>query len=411
MKCKIVISHPTGNENTRHAVLALYKSEMLKVFITCVACLPGNIFDKLSGVPGLSEFKKRSFDVCLGKFIKSYPFRELLRLLKRKITFIPTVTVDDVYHHIDRKVRAYIRKHHVDGVYAYDDGALETFRYAKKKGMKCFFDLPIVHWRCYQSLLTDEAKKNPEWAETLGVFGDSKEKLMRKDEELQLADCVFVASSFTKESILKYYPYELSSPIKVIPYGFPNVYEERTYDDNTHRKLKFLFVGRLSQSKGLSYMFEAIDHFSDEIELTIVGYNSYPNCIILQEYLKKHKYVGTLTHDNVLKEMRNADVLIFPSLFEGFGMVVTEAMSQGTPVIASNRTCAIDFIRNGENGWLVEAGSVKALIAAIKDILARKDKLRLIGQEAAKTAKLRPWDIYEFELVNSINNFLNGKLS
>lgn len=405
---KIIISHPTGNENTRHAVLALYKSEMLKVFITCVACLPGNIFDKLSGVPGLSEFKKRSFDVCLGKFIKSYPFRELLRLLKRKITFIPTVTVDDVYHHIDRKVRAYIRKHHVDGVYAYDDGALETFRYAKKKGMKCFFDLPIVHWRCYQSLLTDEAKKNPEWAETLGVFGDSKEKLKRKDEELQLADCVFVASSFTKESILKYYPYKLSSPIKVIPYGFPNVYEERTYEDNTHRKLKFLFVGRLSQSKGLSYLFDAVKHFGNDIELSLIGFNSYPSCKALQENLAMHNYLGPMPHDKVLQEMRKADVFIFPSLFEGFGMVITEAMSQGTPVITTDRTCAVDLIKNGENGWVIKAGSVDSLINAISDAISRREQLGEMGRKAMETARLRPWCCYEKELSDAIKQQFNA---
>lgn len=227
---KIIISHPTGNENTRHAVLALYNKRMLEAFITCVACMHGNIYDSLSKLPGLSEFKKRSFDACLKKYIITYPFRELLRLLKRKIKFIPTVSVDDIYHHIDRKVEEYLKKHDVDGVYAYDDGALETFHYAKPKGIKCFFDLPIVHWRCYQSLLADETKKNPEWAETLGIFGDSKEKLMRKDEELRLADCVFVASSFTKESILKYYPRPLTSQIKVIPYGFPDIYEERTYE-------------------------------------------------------------------------------------------------------------------------------------------------------------------------------------
>ena len=244
----------------------------------------------------------------------------------------------------------------------------------------------------------------------LGVFGDSKEKLMRKDEELKLADCIFVASSFTKESILKYYPHSLSSPIKVIPYGFPNVYEERNYENNSNRKLKFLYVGRLSQSKGLSYLFEAIDKYHDDIELTIVGYNSYPNCIALQNQLKKHKYIGTLAHDHVLKEMRKADVLIFPSLFEGFGMVITEAMSQGTPVIATNRTCAVDFIRNGENGWLVEAGSTSSLISAINDVLTKKDKLALIGKEAAKTAKLRPWGIYENELANSIKDFMNGEL-
>ena len=404
---KIIISHPTGNENTRHAVLALYKKELLEAFVTCVACLPGNIYDKLSKLPGLSEFKKRSFDACLGTYIKCYPFRELLRLLKRKIKFIPTVSVDDVYHHIDRKVKEYIKRHDVDGVYAYDDGALETFRYAKEKGIKCFFDLPIVHWRCYQSLLADEAKKNPEWAETLGVFGDSKEKLKRKDEELELADCIFVASSFTKESILKYYPHSLSSPVKVIPYGFPNVYEERTYENNSNRKLKFLFVGRLSQSKGLSYLFDAVKLFENEIELSIIGFNSYPNCKVLQSNLVMHNYLGPMQHDKVLEEMRKADVFIFPSLFEGFGMVITEAMSQGTPVIATNRTCAVDVINNGENGWVVEAGSVESLTNAIRDAISKRDQLENIGRNAMETARQRPWCCYEKELSDAINEQFN----
>ncbi len=406
---KIIISHPTGNENTRHAVLALCKTEMLAAFITCIACLPGNIYYKLANLPGLSEFKKRSFDPCLSKYIIIYPFRELLRLLKRKIKFIPTVTVDDVYHHIDRKVKMYIGKHSVDGVYAYDDGALETFRYAKDKGVKCFFDLPIVHWRCYQSLLVDEAKRNPEWAETLGVFGDSKEKLARKDNELLLADRVFVASSFTKDSIQKYFPYKLNAAINVIPYGFPDVYEGRTYEAVDNRKLRFLYVGRLSQSKGLSYLFDAVKQFENEIELTIIGLNSYPDCKVLQSNLAVHKYLGPKPHDKVLEEMRKADVLIFPSLFEGFGMVITEAMSQGTPVIATNRTCAVDVIRNGLNGWVVEAGSVLSLANAIRDVISRKRELKEIGRKAMETASRRPWSCYENELSNAIRQQFDAR--
>lgn len=404
---KIVISHPTGNENTRHAVWALRKSGMLETFITCVACMPGNIYDKLSTLPGLSEFRRRSFDPCLSEYITTYPALELLRLLKRKIRLIPAVSVDVVYHHIDRKVKKYIRKHPVDGVYAYDDGALETFRYAKNIGVRCLFDLPIVHWRCYQSLLADEAKKNPEWAETLGVFGDSKEKLARKDSELLLADCIFVASSFTKESVLKYFPYKLSASINVIPYGFPKVYEERLYEPIDNRKLKFLFVGRLSQSKGLSYLFDAVKLFENEIELTIIGFNSYPDCKVLQSNLAAHKYLGTMRHGKVLEEMRKADVFIFPSLFEGFGMVITESMSQGTPVIATNRTCAADIIRNGANGWVVDAGSVESLTNAIRDVISNRSRLEEIGRNAMETARQRPWDCYEKELSDAIKNQLN----
>lgn len=405
---KIVISHPTGNENTRHAVHALYVRGMLQAFITCIACFQGNIFDSLSKLPGLSEFKKRAFDSVLAKYTITYPYMELLRLLKRKCPFLPTISVDDVYHDIDRKVKKYLKAHRVDAMYAYDDGAYETFGYAREHGVKCLFDLPIVHWRCYQNLLADEARKNPDWAETLGIFGDSKEKLARKDQELLMADCVFVASSFTKESILEYFPYELKAPIAVIPYGFPDVFCDRKYEKTANRKLRFLFVGRLSQSKGLSYLFDAIEKFKDEIELTIVGFNSYPNCSVLQNKLGQHHYVGALPHDDVLCEMRKADVLIFPSLFEGFGMVVTEAMSQGTPVIATNRTCAVDFIENGVNGWIVEAGSTEALVNAISDVLNKKEHLENIGRNAMKTACKRPWTCYEKELSDEIVQYLNS---
>ena len=405
---KIVISHPTGNENTRHAVHALYAYGVLQVFVTCIACFRGNVYDLLSRIPGLSEFKKRTLDACLSKYTITYPCLELMRLIKRKVKFMPTITVDEVYHSIDRKVCGYLKRHSVDAVYAYDDGAYETFGYAREHGVKCLFDLPIVHWRCYQSLLTDEADKNPEWAETLGVFGDSKEKLARKDQELLMADCVFVASSFTKKSILEYFPYKLNASIVVVPYGFPEIFRERVYEQTTNRKLKFLFVGRLSQSKGLSYLFDAMEKFSDEIDLTIVGFNSYPNCRVLQDNLVRHRYLGTLPHDKVLCEMRKADVLIFPSLFEGFGMVITEAMSQGTPVIATDKTCAVDFIESGKNGWIVEAGSTESLVNAIDDVIGYKENLASIGRMAMETAGRRPWSYYEKELGDEIVRYLNS---
>ena len=52
--------------------------------------------------------------------------------------------------------------------------------------------------------------------------------------------------------------------------------------------------------------------------------------------------------------MREHDVFVFPSLFEGFGLVITESMSQGTPVITTDRTAGPDLIKNDENGWLLK---------------------------------------------------------
>lgn len=406
---KVVISHPTGNANVRGAVDGFYKAGILHSFHTSIACFPGTLIYKLSIGP-LSFVRKRTYSNFLNKYTKTYPIKEILRNLKKFY-----VTVDDVYHNLDNHVAKFVhrRKNQIVAVYAYDEGAYIQFKQAKKDGIMCFFDLPIIHWRTYQRLLEDERTKNPEWATALGTtFSDSKEKLERKDAELQLADYIFVASSFTKKSIEEDFPYN-HAPISVIPYGFPEVYHNRKYTPTDGRRLKFLFVGRLTQAKGLSYMFDALNGFENEIDLTLVGNDSYVTiCPALKEALKKHHHIPYLSHDKILELMREFDVLIFPSLFEGFGLVITEAMSQGTPVLTTNRTCGNDFIKDGENGWIVDAADTDALKNKINNIIQNRSQLSSIGKKAMDTALKRPWSMYENELSNAIKKIIeNRKLS
>lgn len=403
MQDKIVISHPTGNANVRGAVDGFYKAGILHSFHTSIACFPGTLIYKFCIGP-LSFIRKRTYSYFLKKYTKTYPIKEILRNLKKF-----NVTVDDVYHNLDNHVSKFIHSHknQIAAIYAYDEGAYIQFEQAKKDGIMCFFDLPIIHWRTYQRLLDDERTKNPDWVAALGTtFSDSKEKLERKDCELQLADHIFVASTFTKKSIEKDFPYK-HAPITVIPYGFPKVYHKREYTPTEGRKLKFLFVGRLTQTKGLSYMFDALKGFENEIDLTLVGNDSYSAiCPALKEEIKKYQHIPYLSHYKVLDVMRNFDVFIFPSLFEGFGLVITEAMSQGTPVLTTNRTCGNDFIKDGENGWIVDAANTEALRDKINNIITNRSQLASIGKKAMETALQRPWSKYEYELSATIKNIL-----
>lgn len=401
---KIVISHPTGNESVRHAVYGLYKANLLDSFHTCVACFKGSILYKLSSLHIFSGFKRRMFVEYIRKYTHTYPLKEMVRILKREIGKSGAKDVDNIYHDLDYKVSKYLHSHkRIKAVYAYDEGAYYSFLQAKKNGILCFFDLPIVHWRTYQKLLNEEKDKNKQWASVLGIYDDSKEKLERKDKELLLADRIYVASNFTKQSIMEDFPYTLKAPIIVIPYGFPDVNKNRIYIPFNNRKLKFLYVGRLSQSKGLSYLFESIAPFTKDIDLTLVGSGNIDDCIVLKEQIMKHTYIPYLPHHKVLSLMAESDVFIFPSLFEGFGMVITEAMSQGTPVITTTRTCGLDFIQDGINGWLVEPGNSQQLKYKIQHIVDNKNDLVYISRKAMETAAKRPWSIYEKELAESIN--------
>lgn len=413
MNKKIVFVHAMGNQNSRYALYGLKKRNLLHSFHTSIACFKGSILYNLSKFYLFKDLKRREFDKIVQKDTHTYPKYESMRMLNRYLKNIFSVTPDDVFHYVDKKVTRYIDKNSnsISAIYSTDEGAYYSFKRAKELGIKCIFDLPIIHWRTYQKLLVDERTKNPEWSDILGVYNDSKNKLARKDKELLLADRIYVASNFTKQSILQDFPYKLNAEIEVIPYGFPNINKNRKYIPIENRKLKFLYVGRLSQSKGLSYLFDCISCFKNDIELTLVGYGEIEKCKALKDQIKNYKYIPYLPHDKVLSLMAESDIFIFPSLFEGFGMVITEAMSQGTPVLTTTRTCGLDFITDGINGWLVEPGDSNQLKSKVKNILDNKHKIHDISKNALKTASERPWSVYEKELSKSLENYLNDKLS
>jgi glycosyltransferase involved in cell wall biosynthesis len=404
----VLIHHPTGNANVRAAALGLLQADMLYGFRTTVATFPGGVLDHLSAFAPFAELNRRNYDVALSSKSQMWPWRELGRMAAAKLGLNSLIahekglfSIDAVYQSLDRYVAASIHKisaqHRLDAVYAYEDGAAVSFRKAKGLGIKCFYDLPIGYWRAAQRLLEPERERWPEWANTLTGFEDSAVKLARKDEELRLADRIIVASQFTADT-LRDFPGTLA-PIQVIPYGFPEVGEPRCYDDfSINRPLKLLFVGGLSQRKGIADLFAAVDVLAPHVELTVVGNKATDNCLALNAALSRHRWIPSLPHAEVLKIMREHDVLAFPSLFEGFGLVITEAMSQGTPVITTNRTAGPDLIEHGRNGWLVEAGSTSALQAVIEQLIRQPQSIEKAGRAASETARLRPWATYSREL-------------
>lgn len=415
---KILVSHPTGNSNVRAVIDAFSHSNILLEYNTTIATNPTASWLKALPSSIRDELLRRRYDID-SDLIRSFPFREIGRLGFSKMGIKQLThhesgkfSIDKVYRSLDKNVAERLEKLSVskrpDAVYAYEDGALATFSKAKTLGIIRLYDLPIGYWRAERHLLGTERDKRPDWAMTLTGFRDSEEKLNRKDLEIQNADHILVASSFTKIT-LEHYPGKLPS-VSVIPYGFPEVTKDRSYHFTKGRKLRLLFVGGLSQRKGIAEVLEAAEILFESVELTIVGRKTTEECIPLNTGLERNRYIPSLSHNEVLTEMKNHDILLFPSLFEGFGLVVTEAMSQGTPVITTNRTCGADLIKHNTDGWLVEASSTDALVHQIKLILEAPEIIERVGRAAMKKAHSRPWKQYGQDLVQyvkSINQNLN----
>ncbi|MDT0686057.1 glycosyltransferase family 4 protein [Autumnicola psychrophila] len=411
----LIISHPTSNQFNRALVNSIADQGLLTEFHTTLASFPGNLLDRLSKLPFLSEIERRNFDPKLEEFTKSNPLLEMGRMASTKFNIHQLTahesgffSVDSVYEKQDKIVKKRLKEYlnnEIKAVYAYEDGALHSFRLAKNIGIKRFYDLPIGYWRASRDLLNIEKEKWPEYAMTLTGLKDSDLKLNKKDEELELAQHIFVASTFTKNTLDKY-PGKLAQ-INVIPYGFPPVAINRKYSTPSSNKLRVLFVGGLSQRKGIAYVFEAVEKLKNDIALTVIGMKASNSCKKLDEELKKHTWIPTLSHQKVLEAMRNHDILVFPSLFEGFGMVITEAMSQGTPVITTDRTAGPDLIKDGENGWIIKSSSTSSLVCKLEEILLDPTLCERVGKKALETARKRPWEVYGNELTSAIKSYLN----
>jgi glycosyltransferase involved in cell wall biosynthesis len=412
---KVLFTHPSGNEVVRAALNGVQSAGLLDSFYTSFASFPESTLDRMANIPGLSEIKKRTFASNLQDKTRTAPFREVGRIVASKIGLKNLVkhevgffSVDAVYHAIDRWVASVIQKSPPDrigGIYAFEDGAEFSFVAAKQRGLKCFYDLPIGYWRYARKLMAVEREIRPEWSSTLTGFLDSEKKLARKDEEIRLADHIFAGSTFTAASLVEY-PGKLP-PISVITYAFPPVNAQRVYSSNYNEPLKLLFVGGLSQRKGIANIFEAVKPLGKHVSLTVVGQKAVEDCAALNKALSEHKWIPSLPHGEILNLMRQNDVLLFPSLFEGFGLVITEAMSQGTPVITTDRTAGPDLITHGENGWIIEAGSTVALQESLEKILEHRNMVQLVGHAAQTTAEQRPWPVYGGELAQTLRKFLN----
>jgi glycosyltransferase involved in cell wall biosynthesis len=408
---KVILSHPTANANVRALAKGLLDADTLKQFYTTVALFQDSFLNRIENINLLREFKRRSFDIKLQPFTKTFPLLELLRQVSSRTTLLKKLTeyetgifsIDSVYHNLDQKVAKQFEnqiRQGANSIYAYQDGALASFKKAKSFNMSCLFEQPIGYWRTMINLLNEEKEIHPEWVSTLNIHKDSTAKLNRKDEELILADHIFAASTFTAQT-LKDFPGQLA-PVSIVPYGFPDVSATRIYKPFINRPLELLFVGGLSQRKGLANIFEAVTKLGKKVKLTIVGKKVTEECSILNKELSKHTWIPSLPHDKVLQLMRNCDVLLFPSLFEGFGLVITEAMSQGTPVITTERTAGPDLIMDSENGWIIKAGSTEELVNAIENLLLKPETLADVGSAAMKTASLRPWSVYGQEMARAI---------
>ena len=415
----IIQLHPTGNSYVRHTALGLEEAGLLAEFWTCVNWNADSTWARLLPAKLTRQLARRTFPPEIRDKIHLFPLREVVRLLAPSLKLSALTkhesgmfSVDAVFRALDARVERRLRaadKLKLRAVYAQEDGALRSFGRARRQGLNCFYDLPIGYWRAGRAIYDEERELAPQWAQTLVGTRDSARKLERKDREIALSDLIFVASSFTR-STLQMAPDSANvlARTHVFPYGAPCALETLPPPRANNSVLKVVFVGSLSQRKGLSYLFEAVEKLGQSVELTIIGRKIDAECAPLDAALARHRWIESLPHDEVLSEMRAHDVLVFPSLFEGFGMVITEAMSQGLPVITTPHTAGPDVIENGRDGFIVPIRSSADIAEKLTFLRENPDELNAMKIAAWNKAKTLSWENYRRGQSDLMRAFLDG---
>jgi glycosyltransferase involved in cell wall biosynthesis len=193
--------------------------------------------------------------------------------------------------------------------------------------------------------------------------------------------------------------------LEVIPNGV-NVEDFNLSEDEMERvKAKYglnettiMFAGNVIPRKGVEYLIRAAEILNDEkILLLIVGNTNldreYAEKVI--DYAKKKrinaKFTGFVPYEDLKALYKACDIFVLPSLEEGFGIVLTEALASGKPLIGTNIGGILAQIKDGWNGFLVEPGDEKGLAERIRYLIENEEERIRMGKNSKKLAEEFDW--------------------
>ncbi|MEO8559073.1 MAG: glycosyltransferase family 4 protein [Rhodospirillales bacterium] len=283
-------------------------------------------------------------------------------------------------------------------IWGYDTSCADVFARAKPDIVRVL-DRSIGHPRALRAILEREQALAPEFfMSSSGKPSDAG--IEEADRELALADHIVVGSRFCADTMLE--AGAAPEKLHVVPYG----YDEELFDgarpvrvDLGKLPVRFLFVGTVTPRKGVHHLFEAFRRIPREQAILTVGGPLAIPPKVMARYQGHIDYLGTLSRAEVARELARAHCFIFPSLFEGGGIVLYEAIAAGLGLIHSRATG--DAVQEGgSNGIRLDAVSVETIQAAIERVIRQPEMLRAWSDASWSLRKDNSWGVYRRRIVD-----------
>jgi len=215
------------------------------------------------------------------------------------------------------------------------------------------------------------------------IYHESLVKYFSKSS-LRCADAVVAVSDYTAGSLYR----ALGGPrAHVIKNGIETDFftpAPQVSVQNSKRPFRLLYVGNLIYRKGSDLLPRIMMKLGNKYELY---YTSGLRTRNTDFDIPNMKPLGRLSREQLRDEYRKADLLLFPTRFEGFGYAAAEAMACGTPVVTSNCSSLPEVVQDGISGRLVGLNDIDGFADAIRDLAANNELLKSMGNNARRIAK------------------------
>jgi glycosyltransferase involved in cell wall biosynthesis len=264
-----------------------------------------------------------------------------------------------------------------DAFFTYNTGALKTLRALRQRGFVGLVD-QMDTGRAAYDLVREEAARWPGWELAPLTVPDAY--FDRIAAEWEAASGVVVNSDWTAQAlVLQRVPRE---KIHVVPMAYePPVLGALTQPRSPGRRpLVVLWLGNVVLQKGIQYLVAAARLLADRpIRFVVVGHVGISRRAV-ESAPPSVEFVGRVTRDRAAEAYRAADLFVFPTLSDGFGLTQLEAMAHGLPVVATPNCGAV--VEHGRDGLIVPAGDAAALATAVANLADDPGRRAEMGRQA-----------------------------
>jgi len=395
---KVVLLHP-GAQHSRYLADELWDAGLLTSLCTSLSANA----DSWLGALLHKRYPSRIVKRVPQSAIKLFPISFISARLKRSLGLISyTEYWYTCASSFQKSVPTSILSE-ADIIVGFDTSSWILAERAKSLGKIFILDATAVPHASLFHYMKEAYGESPEVSTFLPAHSD--EMLAAYKKELHLADYVVHASSFTKSCLTQAGVKE--EKLIHIPYGVSDSFGVLAESSAKARnaKVRFVFVGSLSPVKGVSFLLEAFKQLNSNCELHFIGSSGDSDLASGQE-LSGVFFHGKVSHEKLPELLSEMDVLVLPSIVDGFGMVVLEAMKCALPVIVSEQVGASDLVTPGKNGIIVEAGDSDALAEAMRFFITESDRIKNMGLAARESVANQSWKAYGAKWVHLIKELI-----